>query len=83
MFVPVLAAARARKAERSRRRQGAPRPRMWGAAGAALSAGLAPLAASLFHGAHGGATAAGVIVVLLSTAVGFGAARVIGRELKS
>jgi hypothetical protein len=49
-------------------------------AGIAASAGLAPVFALLLGDVHGDAVAAGVLIGLLSAGLGFGLARVIGRQ---
>ena len=50
-------------------------------AAGALFAGLGPAFGSLFGGVHGDAAAAGLIIGLLSAALGFTFARVLGRRL--
>jgi len=49
-------------------------------AGIAASAGLAPAFGSLLSDVHGDAVAAGTLIALLSAGLGFGLARVIGRQ---
>ena len=79
MFVPHLVAAHTRK-----RNPVGPGGRNRGPGAAlaavALSAGLVPVLGAMLNGVHGDAVAAGVIIVLLSAGLGFGVARVIGRQ---
>jgi len=49
-------------------------------AGIAASAGLAPAFGTLLGDVHGDAVAAGTLIALLSAGLGFGLARVIGRQ---
>jgi ABC-type uncharacterized transport system permease subunit len=84
--VPVhiahLATTHARKAEGQLGKPSRNRRRAISAAVAAgaLSAGLAPAFASLLGDVHGDEVAAGTLIVLLSAGLGFGLARVIGKQ---
>ena len=74
-------ASRGRLAQaRGRRGSGPTRKVGLAIAGVALSAAIAPLSAALFGDIHGDAVAGAVLIGLLSAAVGFGLARVIGRQ---